>query len=263
MKTAAGVLRPLSYGAQTALLIRRSNEKAVILGATRANLPASRDRFLDIGGGTGALTRPLSEHFGATTILDPSPGLDKFYLDRPQIGIIERGLDETAIDRLAGSGAVFDYILMSHMLYHIDQTLWPELISGLFNRLLAPSGTIHIFMQAVDSEGARIFNRYAGSAGLPPFGFDLRACAKSLRNVLPLTARIEYQDLASWIRTDRPEEIFQIALFFAGDPLFCDHCGIYQNIYSDALSQYAHPKHGFEMINQQDFLCISKSQDED
>ncbi len=119
------------------------------------NSVRSRERFLDIGAGGGHLTIPLSGAFKRTTVVEPNARQAEFLRRRcPAFEVHNVRFGEAELPAQA-----FDFVLCSHVLYYVNEALWPELVDRMY-RLLAPGGRLAIVLQSPLGETADFFNTF-------------------------------------------------------------------------------------------------------
>lgn len=260
MSTVTSALRRLPRQDQLALWQRCTDEKRVALAAIRANLPASRKHFLDIGGGGGEITIPLSEQFQRTTVFEPKSMYGSTYSNAPRICHIRESFNDQTIERLKADGVSFDLILLSHSLYFFNTLVWTDLISRLHDDLLAPKGQIQILMQSKRSQTAALLETFGPAAGCYYEMTGLEPLGQALRGLLPSSTIVTGATLPTQSRTPNDQELFQLALFYLADVTY-NYSGHYQEIYDHCTSQFRSPAGGFAIDCGQDHLVITKGSD--
>lgn len=238
---------------------KTSNEKRVITRAIRENLPANRGNFLDIGGSTGEVTKPISGQFRETVIVDPAPKINLAFQDYPNIELLNQPFDHSTIDQFVSDKRRFDYILMSHVLYYYDRSQWLDVLNRVFSDLLVKNGRIHIFLQSKTSEGVQLYDQYAKRVDHPSYGFDLYSFTSELHGYQSKTTSIGYGSYEFSSRTYSEEELFQLVLFAIGTSRLGDYTNLYEEIMDDIVKRYDNLPKGYRMRGFGDFVQIEKS----
>lgn len=109
-----------------------------------------RGSFLDIGAGPGFVTRKLKGYFNETIALDPNNYYaDNYFIsdDINNLRFVNKSFESVNFDQK------FNFILCSHVLYHIPQSQWTTLIEKILKvlekkgkallTLVAPRGPFH------------------------------------------------------------------------------------------------------------------------
>ena len=100
-------------------------------------LPCINKRnFLDIGAGPGFIARELLGHFDETIALDPNNCYASYYSDSEthnKLRFINRNFE------FVNFSHKFDFILCSHVLYHVPQSQWSMFVKKIL-KLLAKKG---------------------------------------------------------------------------------------------------------------------------
>lgn len=112
------------------------SEKTILSKITHQN------SFLDIGPGPGSLTKKIMPYFSETTIIEPN---QVYFDDFTGVKKFRGTLDEFTTE------CKYDFILCSHMLYHIPPTEWENTIAKMVS-LLNPGGKLAIVMEYPDSD---------------------------------------------------------------------------------------------------------------
>lgn len=102
-----------------------------------------RTKLLDIGAGPGNVTKQIAKNFNNTTIIDP---ISEYSNTFKELGFktFVNNFEELKINDK------FDFILCSHVLYHVDQDKWQSFLNKFYDTignngkgmlvLLAPKG---------------------------------------------------------------------------------------------------------------------------
>jgi SAM-dependent methyltransferase len=127
---------------------------------------ARRDVFIDAGAGTGKLTTVLQPRFRKTIGIEPNSSLhDELRKACPEAELLPVPIIE------ARPGSRADFVLCSHVFYHIDRSLWAEHLRRLAN-WLQPAGVLAVALQNRESDGMRMLRHFTGEE------FDLGALAR-------------------------------------------------------------------------------------
>lgn len=108
-----------------------------VAAAMRPLIPAGRPRTVELGAGTGQLSRCLAEHLGHVVLLDSSPGM----VEVAQRAVRERGWQAHVADLGSGEidGGPYGLVLSQLALHHIDDV--PALLARA-HRCLNPGGRL-------------------------------------------------------------------------------------------------------------------------
>lgn len=111
-------------------------------------LPAikNKNHFLDIGAGPGLLTKRLASHFQTTSVVEPNNEFVKKY-EKGAFQVYNSTFEECSLP------FSYDFVLCSHVLYHIDLKKWPAFLDKLYKSInangkglvimMAPRGRFH------------------------------------------------------------------------------------------------------------------------
>ncbi len=123
------------YGGVEDVFINNTNHKDLLVRFVRSKIfPQlnSKKTFLDIGAGPGKITKILATYFDSTTVIEPNPVYKSAYEKFGFFAKIGNFQDE-------GLEKVFDFILCSHVLYHIARKDWAFFLKTIY-RSLSPGG---------------------------------------------------------------------------------------------------------------------------
>lgn len=151
------VLSPSDYEKAGTLFHRCTDCVKTILDiATSKVFPnlEHKNSFLDIGAGSGEVTKPLSLYFRNTSIVEPNAESRKHYSSSDYC-IFPNFFQDCIFPQK------FDFALCSHVLYHIDVKLWPSMIDKFIDSLnpqgkgmfvlAAARGKIHDFFSGFNA----------------------------------------------------------------------------------------------------------------
>lgn len=233
------------YKRQLDLFTRSSTEKGIELlkiGEIIAGLK-KRENFLDIGGGGGDLTIPISQSFGKTAIVEPNEKQAAMFQKRCHGVKVYNDLWE----KVDFGKQRFDFILCSHVLYYIEKGKWLSTIEKM-HRHLEDGGTIAIVLQSPVGEVARFFNHFTR--------YDV--------NILELWGQliqcygekaVEVRYFINEIWTENLEDMLDIALFLLLDRKFREQ--------ADAIAQYFETHHktgnGYRILQDEILLTVKKT----
>lgn len=100
-----------------------------------ANQMIKSKNFLDIGCGPGRITKDLSSLFQSTAVIEPNSCQLENFREYPHIKIFNTTFEDY-YSKLSTSGSIdeaekFDFILCSHVFYHIPDEDWTSVIGKL------------------------------------------------------------------------------------------------------------------------------------
>jgi phospholipid N-methyltransferase len=131
-------------------------------------LPVRR-LFVDAGAGEGSTTAVLGKFFDRTIAIEPNRALRVELARRfPEAEIVEAPIAEA---RIASSA---DFVLCSHVFYHIPQTHWIDTLERLTSWLGADGAAV-VLLQNRDADGMALLRTFFGRE------FDLAAVAKEFK----------------------------------------------------------------------------------
>lgn len=116
--------------------------------AMRPLIPAGRPRTVELGAGTGQLSRCLAEHLGHVVLLDASPGM----VEVARRAVHGHGWEVRVSDLADGEieGGPYGLVLSQLALHHIDDV--PALLARV-HRCLTPGGRLLVADLDHDAEG--------------------------------------------------------------------------------------------------------------
>jgi len=129
----------------------------------------SRRLFVDAGAGEGSTTAALGKFFDRTIAIEPNSALRVELACRcPEAEIVEAPIVEA---RIASSA---DFVLCSHVLYHIPQTHWTDTLERLTSWLGADGAAV-VLLQNRDADGIALPREFFGRQ------FDLVPAAQEFK----------------------------------------------------------------------------------
>jgi SAM-dependent methyltransferase len=141
--------------------------RELALGHVFAQLrPSSEPRGLDVGAGSGDAMAWMLERLPGVALTGVEPdarlcrALEARFCGNPAVTVVQA----TAEAWLRGPGAHdarFDIALLLHVLYHVPQAAWAELLSELDARV-SPPGVLVVSLQGPDSDYGRMIRHFGG-----------------------------------------------------------------------------------------------------
>jgi hypothetical protein len=141
--------------------------RALALGHVFAQVqPSSTPRGLDVGAGSGDGMAWMLERLPGVALTGVEPdarlcrALEERFRGHPAVAVVQA----TAEAWLRGPGAHdadFDIALLLHVLYHVPQAAWVELLNQLDARV-SPSGVLVASLQGPDSDYGRMIRHFGG-----------------------------------------------------------------------------------------------------
>lgn len=115
----------------------------------------SKKSFLDIGSGPATITKPLSQFFETTSVVEPNRAYESLYQENNFTAYIAN-FQDIALPKN------FDVVLCSHVLYHIPQHEWVSYLKKMHQTinaggkgivtLVAPRGKWHELRASINPE---------------------------------------------------------------------------------------------------------------
>ena len=162
---------------------------------------ANRGVFIDAGAGNGQLTGRLAPRFRKTIAIEPNPsfreGLQK---SCPGVELLPVPIAQ------ARPNAQADFVLCSHVFYHIDRTLWAENLHHLAS-WLRPEGILAVALQNHESDCMRMLRHLTGKE------FDLGPLGRAFSNDAQGQFDVRTETVEAHIQTDSFEAAYIIAEF--------------------------------------------------
>lgn len=201
---------------------------------------------IDVGAGTGKLTRWLTDRFARVLALEPNPSLAaEFRVTCPTATLVPQTI------LAANPQAAADFILCSHVFYYIPRTEWERHLRQLIS-WLAPGGILAITIQNPDSDCMRMVNHFIG-------GYcDLRGLVSAAESAPGGPYDVRLETVEAYIRTEDFQTACEIAAFvlnvrpMSNPPLWTD----LEKYVSNHFSQ---PAGGYQYSCHQDFLRVAQN----
>lgn len=169
------------YATDFALFALRTNQKhAAIAYLTRViEQRRKRQLLVDVGAGDGTITAPLSAMFDSTIAIEPNRTFAAGLRDHGLgIGIIERTVFAARVPACA------DFVLCSHVLFHVPEKLWMMAIAQMVS-WLDRDGELCVLLQTVGTDCRDL---------LRDFGYlrsDLRELGEAMRRCFRTSIEID------------------------------------------------------------------------
>ena len=206
------------------------------------NKVRSRERFLDIGAGGGHLTIPLSGMFQSTVVVEPNARQAEFLSRRcPKFDIHNCRFEDAPL-----SPASFDFVLCSHVLYYVNEALWPELVARMFG-LLTPGGRLAIVLQAPVGQVADLFRAFTR------YDVDLLGLWRTLNETYG-EENVEVRTIRNEIWTENLEDLTDMALFLLLDARFRER----RSEIRDYLERECKTEGGYRLVQDEVLLAVNK-----
>lgn len=203
----------------------------------------SRHVFIDAGAGNGKVTAWFIDSFDQTIAIEPNESLRaELKKNCPRIEAIpERILDA----RITISG---DFVLCSHVLYHISDTEWMRVLERLTS-WLSPDGVLVVVLQHHTSDGMQMLQHFLGQS------FDLTELARIFQCEKGDCYEVAIETVPAHVATSDFNAAYTIAEFMLNslpmpNPPARDDLEAYVRRY------FTCPDGGFRFSCDQDFLLI-------
>jgi SAM-dependent methyltransferase len=165
----------------------------------------NRGVFIDAGAGNGQLTSWLAPRFRKTIAIEPSPFFrEQFQKSCPGVEVLPVPIAQ------ARPNAQADFVLCSHVFYHIDRTLWAENLHHLAS-WLRPEGVLAVALQNHETDCMRMLRHFTGDE------FDLGPLGRAFANDAQGQFDVRTETVEAHVRTDSFEAAYIIAEFFLND----------------------------------------------
>jgi SAM-dependent methyltransferase len=165
----------------------------------------NRGLFIDAGAGNGQLTSWLTPKFRKTIAIEPSPFFrEQFQKSCPGIEMLPVPIAQ------ARPTAHADFVLCSHVFYHIDQALWAENLHQLAS-WLRPDGILAVGLQNHETDCMRMLHHFTGEK------FDLGPLGRAFANEAQGQFVVRTETVQAHVQTDSLETAYIIAEFFLND----------------------------------------------
>jgi SAM-dependent methyltransferase len=166
---------------------------------------ADRGVFIDAGAGNGQLTGWLAPRFRKTIAIEPNPSFrDGLLKSCPGVELLPVSIAK-ARPNLQG-----DFVVCSHVFYHIDKAHWEETLRRLAN-WLRPGGVLAVALLSRETDCMRMLRHFTGDE------FDLGALARPFANEAEGQFDVRTETVEAHIQTDTFEAAYVIAEFILND----------------------------------------------
>lgn len=179
--------------------------------AREVTLPSIKnfDHFLDVGPGSGQLTKLIGERFKKITLIDNrNEALINFNKqDFPSCNLLEK-INQTIVDVNLNKDE-FDLITLSHVLYYIPKNQWSDIIDKCFDALKKDG----ILVVTLNDEGEKqaFLKHFGGDA------FEFRSFSEQYQKILDKKATVNLYVRPGGILTDKLENLVEVAGFYLMD----------------------------------------------
>jgi SAM-dependent methyltransferase len=162
---------------------------------------ANRDVFIDAGAGNGQLTGWLAPRFHKTIAIEPNPSFQEaLQKSCPAVELLPVPIDQ------ARPNAQADFVLCSHVFYHIDRARWPETLRHLAS-WLRPGGVLAVALANHENDCMRMLRHFQGE------GFDLGALGRAFAADVQGPFDVRTEMVEAHVQTDSFEAAYVIAEF--------------------------------------------------
>lgn len=126
----ATIHTPQQYAEIYQILQKHDNSRQIVDYIKQAILPEiTPNAYLDIGAGEGKITRNLLQFFDQTTAVEPNPEYTNYLQKLPGLKVIDTLFQQVEMRDN------FDFILCSHVMYHVAQDEWECFILKAYHQL--------------------------------------------------------------------------------------------------------------------------------
>jgi SAM-dependent methyltransferase len=169
------------------------------------NQLANRGVFIDAGAGNGQLTGWLAPRFRKTIAIEPNPAFwEGLEISCPGVELLQVPISQARPNSQA------DFILCSHVFYHIDKAYWSENLRRLAS-WLELGGVLAVALLSHETDCMRMLHHFTGEE------FDLGMLARPFANDAQGQFDVRTETVAAHIQTDSLEAAYIIAEFFLND----------------------------------------------
>jgi hypothetical protein len=156
--------------------------------------------MIDAGAGSGRLTSSFEPHFDHVMAIEPNPSLQaELRVSCPKANVSASTIAETTPSSLA------DFVLCSHVFYHIPKALWDSSIRVLMG-WLGPGGVLAIALQNPRTDCMRMVHHFIGGQ------FDLGTLQRAAESV-PGDFSVQRETIPAHIETTDLSTACEIAEF--------------------------------------------------
>jgi SAM-dependent methyltransferase len=162
---------------------------------------ADRGVFIDAGAGNGQLTGWLAPRFRKVIAIEPNPSFrEGFQKSCPGVELLPVPIAQARPNTQA------DFVLCSHVFYHIDQARWAENVRHLASWLRS-GGVLVVALQNHETDCMRMLRHFTGEE------FDLGTLARAFANDAQDQFDVRTETVEAHIQTDSFETAYVIAEF--------------------------------------------------
>jgi SAM-dependent methyltransferase len=205
---------------------------------------ANRDVFIDAGAGNGQLTGWLASRFQKTIAIEPNPSFrEALQKSCPGVELLPVPIDQ------ARPNAPADFVLCSHVFYHIDRAHWAETLRRLAS-WLRPGGVLAVALANPENDCMRMLRHFTGEE------FDLGALARAFAIDVQGRFDVRTEMVEAHIQTDSFEAAYIIAEFFLND-LPLSHPPLRADL-ERYIRTHFHSNGNYRFSCHQDFLRIGR-----
>ena len=206
---------------------------------------ANRSVMIDAGAGSGKLTSWLTPLFGTVIAIEPNPSLESELRTACPDAVVIAATIASASPPAAG-----DFVLCSHVFYHIPRSEWESTLLHLMG-WLAPGGVLAVALQNPRTDCMRMVNHFLGGR------LDLsELCPTANAEGGEFEARLE--TVPAHVRAPDLGTACEIAEFFLNDrPMPAPPRWEDLEHYVDEHFKLA--EGGYQLSCHQDFLRVSRS----
>ena len=206
---------------------------------------ANRSVMIDAGAGSGKLTSWLTPLFGTVIAIEPNPSMEsELRIACPDAVVI------AATIASASPPAAGDFVLCSHVFYHIPRSQWESTLLHLMG-WLAPGGVLAVALQNPRADCMRMVNHFLGGR------LDLsELCPTANAEDGEFEARLE--TVPAHIRAPDLGTACEIAEFFLND-LPMPAPPRWEDLEHYVNAHFKQAEGGYQLSCHQDFLRVSRS----
>jgi SAM-dependent methyltransferase len=165
----------------------------------------NRGVFIDAGAGNGQLTARLAARFRMTIAIEPNPSFrETLQKSCPGVELLPVPIAQ------ARPNVQADFVLCSHVFYHIDRTLWAEHLHHLAS-WLRPEGILAVALQNHETDCMRMLRHFTGEE------FDLGPLGRAFADDTQGQFDVRTETVEAHVQTDSFEAAYIIAEFFLND----------------------------------------------
>jgi SAM-dependent methyltransferase len=162
---------------------------------------ASRDVFIDAGAGNGQITARLAHRFQKTIAIEPNSTFrEALQKSCPGVEVLPVPIDQARLNSLA------DFVLCSHVFYHIDRTHWAETLRHMAS-WLRPGGVLAVALQHHETDCMRMLRHFNGEE------FNLGELARAFAIEGQGQFDVRTETVGAHVQTDSFEAAYIIAEF--------------------------------------------------